>query len=147
MRKVAKVILVNKRGKLVLQRRDNKMNIDQPGTLSLFGGSVETDESTFDAAVREINEELGIDLVPRFLRFVCEKTIDNGGEYIHVFYYVYDQKIDEQLLTVEEGEMELANWESLKVSRQLAPLFRVFVAESEKELFVISEQTDPIALP
>jgi 8-oxo-dGTP diphosphatase len=63
---VALVGLVDERGWLLMQERDEHAPVD-PNKWGLVGGAVEADESTADAARRELAEETGIvrdDLVP-----------------------------------------------------------------------------------
>lgn len=123
--------------------------IDQPGKLTLFGGGVEQGEACIDAAAREVEEELGIVPEPDALRFIKECIVENGGEYIHVYYYLLLDKVDVSLLISEEGEIELASWESLKMSDQLTPLLRAFASDADCENAVLDEsrQADPITLP
>ena len=66
-RKVAlAVLLVN--GRYLLQLRDNKPAIDNPGVWGLFGGSVEPGETAAAAISRELAEELCIH--PTGIRFL-----------------------------------------------------------------------------
>lgn len=53
----AGVILVTASGKLVGQRRDNKPDIDNPGKIGTFGGTVEPGEDPKQAAWRELTQE------------------------------------------------------------------------------------------
>ena len=53
----AGVILVTESGKLVGQRRDNIPNIDNPGKIGTFGGTIEPDEDPRQAAWRELTQE------------------------------------------------------------------------------------------
>jgi len=52
-------ILVDRDGRFLLQLRDNIEGIFQPGVWSIVGGAIEIGESAYDAAVREIQEEVG----------------------------------------------------------------------------------------
>jgi len=65
-RRVAGVALVDTRGWLLLQERDEQAPVD-PDRWSMVGGGIEEGESDADAAVRELAEETGltgIDLEP-----------------------------------------------------------------------------------
>lgn len=53
----AGVLIVTESGKLVGQRRDNKTNIDNPGKIGTFGGTVEPNEDPRQAAWRELTQE------------------------------------------------------------------------------------------
>ena len=57
---VLAVLLVD--GRYVLQLRDNKPNIDAPGVWGLFGGRIEPGEQASEAVVREVREELCVEM-------------------------------------------------------------------------------------
>lgn len=67
MRRFASVLLVDHRGWLLLQERDEHPVID-PDRWSLPGGHVEDGEDVLAAAHRELAEETGLQLVPGSLR-------------------------------------------------------------------------------
>lgn len=67
MREFASVILVDRRGWLLLQERDEHPVID-PELWSLPGGHVEPGEAVLDAAHRELAEETGLRPAPGALR-------------------------------------------------------------------------------
>lgn len=56
------VIITNPKGEYLLQMRDGSENIQDPLTWGFFGGGIEPDESPTVAAMREINEELGVEI-------------------------------------------------------------------------------------
>ena len=56
------VVIVNNSDKVLLQLRDNKAGIHLPGIWALFGGGINKNESTEEAAYREIKEETGLSL-------------------------------------------------------------------------------------
>lgn len=59
----AAAVIVLDNGRYLLQLRDNKKGIFFPGHWGLFGGGVEKGEQPVDALRRELNEELGLELV------------------------------------------------------------------------------------
>ena len=57
MFKVA-VIALMKENKILLQLRDNKLDINYPGFWSLIGGQIEKNETPLSGLEREIKEEI-----------------------------------------------------------------------------------------
>lgn len=62
MKEIAAIILENDTGEFLLYLRDNKPGIPFPGYWDLIGGHVEEGETPEEALVREVKEELDIDL-------------------------------------------------------------------------------------
>jgi 8-oxo-dGTP pyrophosphatase MutT (NUDIX family) len=58
-REIAIAIILDTRGRFLLQRRDDICGIVHPGKVSLFGGHRETGESFLECVVREVREEIG----------------------------------------------------------------------------------------
>lgn len=92
------VILYNKERKILLHLRDNKKGIYMPGMWALFGGGVKSGESSYDAARREINEEIGYNL--KKLKLFKEYCLDDRQ--ISVFYSPIPF-IDESRIQLKEG--------------------------------------------
>lgn len=101
----AEIILVGKSGELVLQQRDDKPGITNPGMVSSFGGGVEEGESALEAAKRELKEETN--LIIDESRFVLYgdyfKDKETHGEDWKVSYFVV-QDVDYSDLEVYEGQ-------------------------------------------
>ncbi len=73
MKEIAAIILENDKGEFLLYLRDNKPGIPFPGHWDLIGGHVEDGETPERALVREVKEELDIDLKEYtfFRRYEC----------------------------------------------------------------------------
>jgi 8-oxo-dGTP pyrophosphatase MutT (NUDIX family) len=79
-RRFAGVILVDRRGWILLQERDEHPRID-PETWGLAGGHVELGEDFEAAAHRELEEETGVRLAPGTLRLLDEFVVDHREAY------------------------------------------------------------------
>lgn len=67
----AVAILLDARGRYLLQRRDDIPRIWYPGHWGFFGGAIEPGEGPSEALMRELREEIGIDLpAARFAPFL-----------------------------------------------------------------------------
>lgn len=103
MRQIATLILENPRGQLLLYLRDDKPSIPFPHHWDLFGGHVETGETVQEALVRELREELDLELddFTFFRRYECLEG-DAFPNAKHVFTARIDRTADS--LTLREGE-------------------------------------------
>src|SRR5215468_6548023 len=63
-REVAAALLIDTRGRFLLQQRDNVPGILFPGKIGLFGGHREGDETFLECAVREVHEEISYFISP-----------------------------------------------------------------------------------
>lgn len=96
MKEIAAIILENYKGEFLLYLRDNKPEIPFPDHWDLIGGHVEEGETPEEALVREVKEEIDIDLKDYtfYKRFECL----TGDAYENVK-YIYYGKIN---LPIEE---------------------------------------------
>ena len=95
-------ILINDRGQVLLQQRDDNPAIRYPGHWALFGGTVEAGESAAEAVAREVQEE--IDFAMRNFGLFREFVQNNK----HEFAYVGELTASPDALTLSEGQgMEL----------------------------------------
>jgi len=96
MKEIAAIILENDKGEFLLYLRDNKPDIPFPDYWDLIGGHVEEGETPEQALVREVKEELGIDL--KEYRFYNKYVCLTGDAYENTK-YIYTGKIN---LPIEE---------------------------------------------
>ncbi len=103
MKSIAQIILENDKGEFLLYMRDNKPGIPFPGHWDLIGGHVEEGETPEQALVREVKEELGIDLED--FRFFRRYECLEGDAYPNIK-FIYSGKIDLQIeeITLLEGD-------------------------------------------
>jgi 8-oxo-dGTP diphosphatase len=74
------VLFVNPSGEVLLRLRDDRADLIYPNQWDLIGGSVEHGETIAEAAVREVKEEIGLDV--QGLEYFGEYVTD---AHIHVF--------------------------------------------------------------
>jgi ADP-ribose pyrophosphatase YjhB (NUDIX family) len=79
-RRFAGVVLVDQRGWVLLQERDEHPQID-PDCWGLVGGHVEPDEDVETAAYRELTEETEVVATPGSLRLFGEFEVDHTAAY------------------------------------------------------------------
>lgn len=66
MIRVSLIIIINKRGEILLQHRDAQAPTN-PNKWGLWGGSIEQNEEPLEAALRELKEELSVTVAPNEL--------------------------------------------------------------------------------
>ena len=96
MKEIAAIILENDKGEFLLYLRDNKPDIPFPDHCDLIGGHVEEGETPEEALIREVKEELDIDL--KDYTFYKKYECLTGDAYENIK-YIYYGKIN---LPIEE---------------------------------------------
>lgn len=92
------IILFNEKKEILMLLRDNISGIDYPNCWDLIGGHFENNESPKECIVREVKEELGIDVFDSELF----KETNFNGKIEHTFWKKVDFKTEEINLT--EGQ-------------------------------------------
>lgn len=122
MNQVATALLFDCHNKLLIYLRDDKPEISYPGYWDLFGGRVEEGETPEQALVRELKEELNIDVE----QFEFYKTFQSPTETNPNVKFVYVVKIAEPAdsLTLYEGQylkaIDLYDYEKYRFANILA---------------------------
>ena len=103
MKKVAMVLLFDRFNRLLIFLRDDKPEIPFPTHWDFFGGHLEVGETPEQALVREVKEEIGVDLQQWsfFKHYICTE----GDVYPNIK-YLYWARIDKiaEELTLHEGQ-------------------------------------------
>jgi 8-oxo-dGTP diphosphatase len=126
-RKGCSILFVNEREQVLLFLRDDKPGIPYPDTWDVPGGHVEEGETPEQCIVREMAEEMGLDL--KGFELFCIREFEDRVEY--VFWKEADLRIEEIQLT--EGQS--LRWFTEKEA-SLTPLaygFNRIVADFFKE--------------
>jgi 8-oxo-dGTP diphosphatase len=103
MKKIAAIILENDKREFLLALRDNKPGIPFPDHWDLIGGHVEEGETPEEALIREVKEELNIDI--KDYSFFRTYECLTGDAYENIK-YIYTGKINIPIeeVTLLEGE-------------------------------------------
>ncbi|WP_067712776.1 NUDIX hydrolase [Nocardia yamanashiensis] len=97
----ANVIITNPRGQILLFLRDDKPDIPFPNSWALPGGHVEPGETPLACLVREIDEEMCVQLDPATPTLLCSR-LRPWGMLEHTFTTMLDLDLDRIVLT--EGQ-------------------------------------------
>ncbi len=123
----ASILFVNARREVLLFLRDRKPDIPYPDTWDVPGGHVEQGETPEECIVREMKEEMGIDLSG--FRLHCAVEFDDRIEY--TFWKEAELKVEEIQLT--EGQCLRWFTEEEVRSTRLAYGFNEIVARFYEE--------------
>lgn len=109
-------ILISAEGHFLMQLRDDLPHVIDPGTISLFGGRREGDETFLDCVVREVHEEIGFYLPPERFELI--------GSYFGPDYYAPDRTLRGEIflardvpverLTISEGTLKIIALDELE---------------------------------
>lgn len=125
LRQYAGVLLISISGECILQRREKKEGIQNPGLLATFGGAVEAGESPLECAIRELKEELCISVVHEQLELLMEFNAQISRR---VTIYVL-RNVDPSCLSLQEGEaIEVIGATECLLRTDLSALCRSVVA-------------------
>ena len=98
-------VVVKCKDKVLLAKRNNLGSF--PGMWSIFGGKVEENEDTKDAAKREFFEETSIDIDDQDLSFVgLIPRHTRDGKKVKGLMYVYQLNVDEPIIPDLENAID-----------------------------------------
>ena len=85
------ILVFNQAGHVLLQKRDNIPTIQEPGKWDVWGGHCEAGETPEACAIRELREELGIEIAdPRALKFLMARAVDGRKEFVFTYLFEAD---------------------------------------------------------
>ena len=101
MKQIAQILLFDCDGRLLIYQRDDKPEIPFPNRWDFFGGHVEARETPEQALVREVKEELNVELLSWrfFRRYECL----SGDVYPNVK-FIYHAQLDGAPVELKLGE-------------------------------------------
>jgi len=89
-------------GRIALHHRDNKPNIASPDKWAFFGGMGEDGEQPIDTVIRELHEELEINLLRNQLTLIHSKSYKRGHT-VHIFHYPVTDELENAVLHEGQG--------------------------------------------
>ena len=102
------VIIINEKGELLLEKRSATKK-QSPNKWAICAGHIESGDIPENAIVREIKEEIGIDVKFEDLQFLDvfkrNKKFENGQEnntFIYIYVYKTKNKIEDYTIQIEE---------------------------------------------
>lgn len=108
---VVEVLILNSKGQILLgQRSENKKR--NPLKWETTQGSVKSGENSEEAAVRELKEELGLNIAKESLNYV--QTLKDDDEHIFKEMYWAKKDIDINDVKFTDGEVVDAKWVDIK---------------------------------
>lgn len=105
---VVHIWIKNSEGQYLIQQR-NKLTDEIPFQWAATGGAVTSGENSIEGAIRETQEELGIQLQPRDLKLVNRYFVDEGATNFITDLYLVEKDIlikDTVLDTVEVKQVK-----------------------------------------
>ncbi len=102
---VVHIWIVSRDGKFLIQKRSEQKRL-MPGEWAATGGAAKSGEDSFEAASRELKEELGIESDRSTLKFI--KRIKRRNSFVDVWSIVTDISLEE--LKLQESEVDKAAW-------------------------------------
>jgi 8-oxo-dGTP pyrophosphatase MutT (NUDIX family) len=87
----ASLIIPVRNNKILLQLRD-QYAINRPNMWAFFGGAVENNESPIEVAIRELYEELRININLTYITYIIRKKVEgNFKKHLFTFDTTYDE--------------------------------------------------------
>lgn len=107
------VFIMNAKGETLLQKRSASKRF-HPNKWGLCAGHVDAGESLENAALREIKEEVGLDITENELKPFAEREfyISDINSHVTYFYYIVSN-LKEEDFVIQKEELSEVKWFSL----------------------------------
>lgn len=121
----ANIILLNPQGEILFQLRDNKSEVSYPGYWGLIGGEIEKGETPLEAINREIEEEIGCNVIK--IKFLFETDMSPN------ILYTFKGEIKEEIKNINLTEGEKIQYFKFKEIKDLhlIPLVKKLILEKK----------------
>jgi 8-oxo-dGTP diphosphatase len=111
------ILVFNTFGHVLLQKRSDIPTIREPGTWDVWGGHCEAEETPEACAIRELREDIGVEIAdPQALKWLMIRLVDGQEE--SVFAYLYEA---DGTPSVYEGER--AEWFAPETAHRMSMAF------------------------
>ena len=104
---VVLAFIQNSEGNFLIQKRSTLKD----GKLGATSGHLETGETSMQGLIREIKEELGLDVMPEDLKLLYSGKSDKRQFFFDIYYLKKDININN--LSLQKEEVERVEWHSL----------------------------------
>ena len=101
---IALIFIENSEGKFLMQ----KTSKERHSCIATTGGHVEFGDTGFETIIREVKEELGIELLPEDINYVGATIYKN----CHLETYYTKKPIDINSVVIQKSEVEYVDWYS-----------------------------------
>ena len=104
------IFIINDKKQILLQKRNANKRFN-PNKWGLCAGHVDSKESLENAALRELREEIGLNLSIRDLKTLSKRefTIGESNSHITYFYYI-KSNLDEKDFIIQTEELSEVKW-------------------------------------
>lgn len=109
------VIVMNEKNQILLQKRSYKRH-NYPGKWGLMAGHVMSGDTPKSTAVRELKEEIGLEVYQKDLRFIeiYVKNVNSNKAFIYIYLVKTNKKESEYIIQKEElSEVKYFNIDTL----------------------------------
>jgi len=108
--KAVRIWVINDDGELIMQKRSSKRESNPNMWIETTSGHIDAGDTSINAAVRELKEEIGLDVQEEELEYlftVKESSIHNGNfidnEFVDI--YLLNKDVDISILVLQEEEV------------------------------------------
>lgn len=132
-------VLVNSRGQILLQQREDKPELLFPGHWSTFGGAVEPDETPDEAVQRELLEEIELSPALTLWQTFEHKYVYRGRPtVVEQFMYYGAVALEADQIALNEGKalgfFSRSDLDTLPIAFGFRPVFEAFFATRPDQL-------------